>query len=166
MSIVNFNQILCKNLSDNGEDMTGIFDTLICERGKTRFFICVYFSQLTDESKDFDKYYYRIVLRFLGKNRTESKHYRVDNGFFWSQADMNNEIGDSRVAGHPSTRHGSSGRLSIGYSFDVEMQGNYEVDLYVKKCSEDSDSDSCEEKNVNDLDLVSIYPFQIIIQNP
>lgn len=165
MNIVNFTQLLCKNTSENGEDIQGIFDTLVCEKGKNVFTICVYFSQIRAE-ESFDEYYYRIILRYLGKNRSESKHFRVDSGIIFSEAN-NADKGDTceKLSQHQTTHPGCSGRLSIAYGFDAELPGNYEVDLYVKKIGSGEDFDSCEKLYVKDLELVSIVPFQVILQS-
>lgn len=165
MAIATFKQILCKNISENGEDMFGIFDTLICERGKTRFCICVFFDEILEKGEDVDCYYYRIVLRYLGKTRSESRHYRVDSGFFWEKGSENDEINISDSVKYKSTKRGCSGRLNINYGFNANMQGSYEIDLYVKKASEQIDFDMFEKMPVGELDLVSLYPFQIIFQN-
>lgn len=79
MNSANFNQLLCKSISENGENITGIYDTLVCEKGANSFYICVFSTQvLNDVSSDYDKYYYRIVLRQLGNLRERIKNYRVD----------------------------------------------------------------------------------------
>ena len=165
MNTVNFTQFLCKSTSENGEDIQGIFDTLMCERGKNTFTICVYFSQICEVQEAFSKYYYRIILRYLGKSRSESKHFRVDSGLIFDHADGTDD-GEfcAHLVHHRTTRPGKSGRISILYGFDVELQGNYEVDLYVKKMENDDTYDSCEKLFVKDLELVSIAPFQVIFQ--
>lgn len=171
MNTVNFNQIICKNISENGEDISGVFDTLVCERGKNRFFIYVLFTQIIEPSTgSFDKYYYRIILRYLGKNRSEMKHYRVDSGIFWDDIDnitdgITDDIVSSQSTRYSTTRPGYSGRLSIDYFFNVDVQGNYEMDLYVKALENTDTLDTCEQLSVKDLKLVSISPFQIIFQN-
>lgn len=83
MNSANFNQLLCKNVSSNGENITGIFDTLVCEKGTNSFYMYVLATQiLNDFSSDYDKYYYRIVLRQFGNSRENMKNYRVDSGIF------------------------------------------------------------------------------------
>ena len=58
MNSANFNQLLCKNVSSNGENITGIFDTLVCEKGTNSFYMYVLATQiLNDFSSDYDKYY-------------------------------------------------------------------------------------------------------------
>lgn len=166
MNTVNFNQIICKNISENGEDISGVFDTLVCERGKSRFFIYVFFTQIIDRSTEaFDKYYYRIVLRHIGKNRSEMKHYRVDSGLFWDDIDsVTDGVVSNQSTWYATTRSGYSGRLSIDYFFNAEIQGNYEVDLYVKALNGTETLDRCDQLSVKDLKLVSISPFQLIFQ--
>ncbi len=167
MNFANFNQFLCKNVSENGEDISGIFDTLVCERGRNHFFICVFFTQIIEPKKDFEQFYYRVVLRYLGKTRTDSKHYRVDSGILWNDFDApNDELEKGQLMHHHTTRPGYSGRLSIDYGFNFEMEGNYEVDLYVKKLSDEDTQDSCDQIPVKNLDLMAISPFQVIFQNP
>lgn len=166
MNVVNFIQLLSKNASDSGEDILGIFDTLVCERGKNSFTVNVCFSQIAETAEVFEKYYYRVVLRCLGKNRSESKNYRVDSGILFDEIkDKDESIACDRFILHQTTHPGCSGRLSITFGFDIEQQGNYEVDLYVKRMDDDDTFETCEEQSVKKLDLVSIAPFQIIFQN-
>lgn len=165
MANANFFQILCKNISSSGEDMTGIFDTLICEDKKVRFSICICYSQIATKEDTFDKYYYRLVLRYLGQTKSESKHYRVDSGFFWDETSSDDEITEHKAINLKSSVPGFSGRLTINYGFEAEAQGNYELDLYVKKVKNSEDVSLCEQSSVKDLDLVSVCPFQLIFQN-
>lgn len=166
MNSTNFNQLLCKNISENGEDISGIFDTLVCERGKNRFFICVFFNQIIEPQERFEEFYYRIVLRYLGKSRADTKHYRIDSGILWNDIhEDENTIDQDRLIHHHTTRPGYFGRLSIDYGFDFDVQGDYEVDLYVKKMSDDDTQELCDQIPVKNLNLVSISPFQVIFQD-
>lgn len=165
MPNANFCQILCRNISNNGEDMTGVFDTLICESKKVRFSIVVLYSQIANQEGKLDKYYYRLVLRYLGNTKGESKHYRVDSGIFWDDAPNDDAILATPTITLKSLVPGYSGRLNISYGFDAEMQGNYELDLYVKETSGKDGLSECEDLSVKDLDLVSVYPFQLIFSN-
>ena len=163
MNTVNFTQFLCKHASENGEDIQGIFDTLVCEKGKNIFTLCVYYSQIFEDSSD--EYYYRIILRYLGKNRAESKHFRIDSGILFHELTSDSKDDTcEQINQYQTTRPGCSGRLSIAYGFDVEVQGNYEVDLYVKRIQDGENYNTCEQLNVKELDLVSIAPFRVILQ--
>lgn len=166
MNSVNFNQLLCKQVAENNEDIYGIFDTLLCERGKTRFFVCIFFTQILEPKASFDKYYYRIVLRYLGKKRSDMKSYRIDTGIFWK--DLDNFKNPSTLGDYShfsTTRPGYSGQLFIDYEFDFSVPGNYEVDLYIKKMNANDTQELCEKLFVKELNLVSISPFQIFFQN-
>lgn len=167
MNAINFNQLLCKNISENGEDITGIFDTLLCERGTNSIHICVIYTQILNNPESvYEKYYYRMILRRLASIRDESKNYRIDSGEFWE--DMHGKAGidvENSQANHRTTRPGYTGKLFIEYEFDIETQGNYEVDLYVKKMKETESYEDCEKLTVRELDLVSICPFQVFFSN-
>ena len=167
MNSVNFNQLLCKDISESGEDITCIFDTLLCESGTNNIHICVIYTQiLSNTESSYEKYYYRIVLRRLGNTRDEQKNYRIDSGEFWE--DIYGKKGfdiENSQARHRTTRPGYAGKLFIEYEFDIETQGDYEVDLYVKKMEELESHEVCEKLPVKELNLVSICPFQVIFQN-
>lgn len=165
MNSVNFNQLLCKSISENGEDISGIFDTLVCDRGRNHFTICVFFTQILAPEATYQKYYYRIVLRQLGKSRAEMKSYRIDNGVFWDDEEDINQMDHADFTHHKTTRPGFSGKLCIDYGFDFDVPGNYEVDLYVKKMEASDTHDSFQKLSVKDLELVSLCPFQVIFQN-
>ena len=109
MNSANFNQLLCKNVSSNGENITGIFDTLVCEKGTNSFYMYVLATQiLNDFSSDYDKYYYRIVLRQFGNSRENMKNYRVDSGIFWEdEYDSNDSSAETIQSKHKTTRPGS-----------------------------------------------------------
>ena len=167
MNSVNFSQLLCKNVTANGENITGIFDTLVCEKGANSIYICILLTQiLKDSACDYDKYYYRIVLRQFGNSRKDMKSYRVDSGVFWEeeQSEIKANI-ESTQSRHKTTRPGSSGKLVIEFEHEFEMQGNHEVDLYIKKLENTETKDDCDKLGVKDLELVSICPFQVIFQN-
>lgn len=165
MGSANFYQILCRNISNNGEDIIGIFDTLICENRKVRFSIGIFYSQIADQEGQLDKYYYRLVLRYLGNLRSESKHYRVDSGIFWEGSPNDDAVLAAPFVNLKSSVPGFSGSLNINYGFDAEMPGNYELDLYVKKLQGEDGISNCEELSVKDLKLVSVRPFQLIFPN-
>lgn len=167
MNSANFNQILCKSVSSNGESITGIFDTLLCEKGKNSFYIYVLATQIPDgPSSDYDKYYYRIVLRRFGTSKEEQKHYRVDNGIFWEDEHAASDAEEETIQSkYKTTRPGSSEKLVIECEHDFEVQGSYEVDLYVKKLGEAETEEDCQKLNVKHLELVSICPFQVIFSN-
>ena len=166
MNSVNFNQLLCKQVAENGEDICGVFDTLLCERGKSRFFICVFFTQILEPKASYDRYYYRIILRYLGKKRSDMKSYRIDTGTFWEDIDdLNNLSSPGDYSHFSTTRPGYSGKLFIGYEFDFNVPGNYEVDLYVSKMNTNDTQELYEKLPVKELNLVSISPFQIFFQN-
>lgn len=164
MNSANFNQLLCKNVSSNGENITGIFDTLVCEKGTYSFYMCVLATQILNESpSDYDKYYYRIVLRQFGNSRENMKNYRVDSGIFWE--DEHDSSAEAIQSKHKTTRPGSSEKLVIEYEHNFEIQGDHEVDLYVKKIEGTETQEDCEKLAVKDLKLVSICPFQVIFSN-
>lgn len=167
MNSANFNQVLCRDVSDNGENITGIFDTLVCKKGTNPIHICVLLTQiLNDSSSNYDKYYYRIILRQLGNSREDMKNYRVDSGIFWD--DEYKEVSSAAEMNRSkckTTRPGSSGKLVIEYEHEFEVQGSYEVDLYVKKLEGTETQEDCEKLRVKDLELVSICPFNVIFQN-
>ena len=167
MNTVNFNQFLCKNVSDKGENINGIFDTLVCEKGINTIYICVFLTQILKESNSgYDKYYYRIVLRQFGNTREDIKNYRVDSGIFWNEghSHLGNDV-ETVETNHKTTRAGSSGKLFIEYEHKFEISGNHEVDLYVKKMEDTETKEDCEELKVKELDLVSVSPFQVIFSN-
>ncbi len=167
MNAANFNQFLCRDVSDGGENITGIFDTLVCEKGTNSIHICVLLTQiLNDPSSNYDRYYYRIVLRQFGNSREDMKSYRVDSGIFWE--DKHNDVSpadEMNRSKHKTTRPGSSGKLVIEYAHEFEVQGSHEVDLYVKKLEETETQEDCEALSVKDLELASICPFNVIFQN-
>lgn len=167
MNSANFNQLLCKNVSSNGENITGIFDTLVCEKGTNSFYMYVLATQiLNDFSSDYDKYYYRIVLRQFGNSRENMKNYRVDSGIFWEdEYDSNDSSAETIQSKHKTTRPCSSEKLVIEYEHNFEIQGDHEVDLYVKKLEDTETQEDCEKLTVKDLKLVSICPFQVIFPN-
>lgn len=167
MNSVNFNQFLCREVSSNGENITGIFDTLVCEKGTNYIHICVLLTQILNESSsNYDRYYYRIILRQFGTSREDMKSYRVDSGIFWEDEHngvcSSNEINRSK---HKTSHSGSSAKLVIEYEHEFEVRGNHEVDLYVKRMEETETQEDCEILNVKDLELVSICPFNVIFQN-
>lgn len=167
MNTVNFNQFLCRNVSDNGENINGVFDTLVCEKGTNTIHICVFLTQILKESNsDYDKYYYRIVLRQFGNSQEDMKSYRVDSGIFWNEehSDLDSDVKTVETK-HKTTRAGSSGKLFIEYEHKFEVQGNHEVDLYVKRMEDTQTKEDCESLKVKELDLVSISPFQVIFSN-
>ena len=167
MNAANFNQFLCRNISNNGENITGIFDTLVCEKGTNSIHIVVLYTQiLNDSSCNYDKYYYRIILRQFGNVREDMKSFRIDSDFFWEEEYENNSSRPETVQSkHKTTRPGTSGRLVIEYEHNFEVQGSHEVDLYVKKLEGTETLDDCEKLKVKDLELVSICPFQVIFPN-
>ena len=159
---VNFCQLLSKNVSDNGENISEIFDTLLCDREKVRFFVNVLYSQIVEKDNSLTEYYYRIVLRFLGKSKRDVKHARIDSGFFWSKDDSDDS---GSLIIHRSTVTGASGRLTIDFGFNFEEQGNYQVELFVKKVDDSTKPEDFNKLWVKDLDLVSITPFSVIFKN-
>ena len=164
MNTVNFNQLLCKNVSGEAENLSGIFDTLVCEKGINTVFLCIFASQiLNDAASNYDKYYYRIVLRQFGDPR---KSYRVDSGLFWNNTNNKNSTdGAEQHTRHRSTRAGTTEKLIIEYGHNFEIPGQHEIDLYVKKIDENVTKDNCDSLTVKELDLVSIYPFNVIFPN-
>ena len=161
---VNFTQLLCKNISDHGKDIIGIFDTMVCEKGKSSFSICIFFTQILNISQGLaDKYYYRVVLRRLANTRSEARSYRVDSGVFWGESfDDDRFTIENEKSIHRTTRPGLFGTLNINYEVNFEVAGYYEVDLYVKKLEKDETQSSCEKLSVKELQLVGISPFQVI----
>lgn len=167
MKSVNFNQLLCRKVEHNGEDIVGIFDTLICEKGANSIFICVFSTQILSDSADsYDRYYYRMILRCFGKTREDMRSYRVDSGEFWKDVhDNKRKAIEEQQTRHKTSRPGSAERLVIEYEHTFNVSGSYEVDLYVKKMEESDTMESCEQLTVKELDLVSICPFQVIFSN-
>lgn len=167
MSTVNFNQILCKNISGKAENLSGIFDTLVCEKGENSIYIFVMSSQILENADDkFSKYYYRIVLRQLGTTPEDIKNYRVDSGVFWNKITDNSNIESQEFQKkHKTTRPGSSEKLIIEYEHDFEVQGHHELDLYVKELTEDDTLETCDNLKIKDLKLMSICPFNVIFVN-
>lgn len=158
MSKVNINQLLCRNISESGETLSEIFDTLICEPGKINFYVCLLFSQIVNSEAAPDAYYYRLVLRHVNERKI---HFRVDSGFLWDSENPSGQISQM-----PTTKKGASGKIIIDCCFDIQSPGYYEVDLYSKKVDA-SDSDGKEKlrsANVRDLELLSIAPIQIIFR--
>lgn len=167
MSTVNFNQILCKSISGKAENISGIFDTLVCEKGTNSIYIFVLSSQILEHTNDrFSKYYYRMVLRQLGPALEDMKNYRVDSGVFWNSTTDENDIeSHENKKKHKTTRPGSSEKLVIEYEHNFEIQGHYELDLYVKELTADDTLESCDNLRIKDLKLVSICPFNVIFVN-
>lgn len=163
-NITNFTQLVCKNVSGPGKDIIGIFDTMVCKKGINCFSICIFFTQILNEPQNpYDQYYYRVVLRRLGKKPNEAKSYRVDNGVFWGKDNGNSKSSiENEQSHHRTTRPGYSGILNINYEVNFEIEGFYEVDLYVKQLEEMETEDICEKMSVKDLQLVAISPFQVI----
>lgn len=172
MKLTNFSQLLCRKIANKGEDIQGLFDTLVCTSGTTDFCIyifCSQFERVIDEkdAKDFtiDKYYYRLILRCVG-NDNQRKNYRIDSGTLWDKLTKENTIIHQRMNKNAILK-GVSGRVTLECELEFEFSGYYEVDLYVKKLTDDMAYESCEEMSVKDLDLVAINPFnvQIISKN-
>ena len=163
-NVANFTQLVCKNVSGPGKNISDIFDIMMCKKGINSFSICIFFTQILNEpNTPYDRYYYRVVLRRLGKRTNESKSYRVDNGVFWENegSDINSDV-ENELSRHRTTRPGYSGMLNINYEVNFEIEGFYEVDLYVKQMDENETEDSCEKMSVKDLQLVAISPFQVL----
>ena len=166
MNTTNFNQFLCRDVSNGGENITGIFDTLVCEKGRNSIHICVLLTQiLNDPSSNYDRYYYRIILRQFGNSREDMKSYRVDSGIFWENENNESSPSDeTNRSKYKTTRPGFSGKLVIEYEHKFEVSGSHEVDLYVKKLEGEETQEDCEGISVKDLELVSICPFNVIFQ--
>lgn len=164
---VNFTQILCKSVSEHGKDIAGIFDTMVCEKGKSNFSICIFFTQILNTAQsEYERYYYRVVLRRLGKNRGESRSYRVDNGIFWDEKYETCQFySENEQTSHRTSRPGQFGTLNINYEINFETAGFYEVDLYTKGLGKDDTEESCEQLAVKDLQLVAISPLQVIFND-
>ena len=167
MNTVNFNQLICKNVSGKAENISGIFDTLVCEKGKNTIFVYVISSQILDKSaSNYDSYYYRIVLRQFGNSPEDLKSYRIDSGSIWDAKSIKNScVGDENQTRHTTTRSGSTVKLIIEYEHDFEIQGHHEIDVYAKKLEEGHTMESAEKLSVKELDLVSICPFNVIFLN-
>ena len=82
---------------------------------------------------------------------------------FWENegSDINSDA-ENELSRHRTTRPGYSGMLNINYEVNFEIEGFYEVDLYVKQMDENETEDSCEKMSVKDLQLVAISPFQVL----
>ncbi len=162
MNSVNFSQLLCSNISESGTDIGGIFDTLICEPGENCFVICIFYSQTLSLEDPLIKYYYRIVLRYLGNNGSGQKHCRVDSGVFWDDENMSLQGAvNTKEAHYQATKRGNSGKLAIRFCTSFEREGNYEVDLYVKKMEESDSFESIDNLSVKQLNFVTLSPFSI-----
>lgn len=165
MHSVNFNQLLCTGISEDGTDISGIFDTLICEPGKNRFIICVFFSQCFSSDEAEKKYYYRMILRYLPKKPSEKKHLRIDSGVFWDSEKMSRSGAmNTKESRHESTIAGSSGTLAINFSFEIDSPGNYEVDLYVKEMTDSDTFDELDKVSVKKLEFETVSPFQVVFK--
>ena len=167
MNTVNFNQILCKNISRKAENINGVFDTLVCEKGTNSIYILVLSTQILENSENnYDKYYYRIILRQLGNIREDVKNYRVDSDVIWNnETDTSESDTSANQTKHKTTRPGTSQKLIIEYEHDFDAPGHYEIDLYVKKMAENDTLESCDDLKVKELDLMSICPFNVIFTN-
>ena len=167
MNTVNFNQILCKNISGKAENINGVFDTLVCEKGTNSIYILVLSTQILENPENnYDKYYYRIILRQLGNVREDLKNYRVDSDVIWdNETDLSGSETSVNQTKHKTTRPGTSQKLIIEYEHDFDVSGHYEIDLYVKKMTEDETLESCNDLKVKELDLMSICPFNVIFTN-
>lgn len=164
MNNVNFTQLVCQNVSEDGSDITGIFDVLVCQKGTTPFTIHIFCSQLGQPNKNssfsLDKYYYRIVLRHLGHSKETTIHYRIDSGFLWDSLDKQKNGHSTRLSAfYP----GSCGRLVLNYSFDFQDEGNYEIDLYTKKTDDSTDLKHFDDLPIRDLDISAVSPFRAVI---
>lgn len=153
-------------MPESGTDITGIFDTLICDPGENRFIICVFYSQNYSKDDSLKKYYYRIILRYNGENKSDSKHSRVDSGIFWddkmisSQGTINTKNNLYRT-----TRSGYSGRLAINFGIDFNEAGDYEVDLYVKEMDNTDSFRDLDNVSVKELQFVTLSPFKVIFKS-
>lgn len=167
MNTVNFNQILCKNISGKAENINGVFDTLVCEKGINSIYILVFSTQILESlENNYDKYYYRIVLRQLGNVRENMKSYRVDSGVIWEKKTDTSESETSvNHTDHKTTRPGISQKLIIEYEHDFKAPGHHEIDLYVKKMAEGDTLESCDDLKIKELELMSICPFNVIFTN-
>lgn len=165
MHSVNFNQLLCTGISEDGTDISGIFDTLICEPGKNRFTIIVFFSQCFSSDDSEKKYYYRMILRYLAKKPSERKHLRIDSGVCWGTESLSQRKPIKAKESHlESTIAGSGGTLVINFSFELDAPGNYEVDLYAKEMTDSDSFEELDKASVKSLDFVTVSPFQVIFK--
>ena len=160
----NFSQFLCREISENGENISGIFDTFVCNKGKNTFYICILYSQISRAAFETSTYYYRIVLRHLESGK-EKKHFRLSCGFL---CDFEDEKDDSksRVGSQKCLWPGLGKMLFIKNTFDFEEQGKYQVDLYARKTDEEHEQDKAyyDKQPVKDMELVATSPFEAIFK--
>lgn len=164
-NIVNFNQLLCTQISEDGREISNIFDTLVVEKQPLDFSIVVFCSQiLANNENPFTPYYYRIVLRYLADEKAAQKSYRIDTGVLWAEKDgiPNQSISST----HRCTHQGSGGKLAINCTFTFPATGSYELAFYT--CPIESYTSQSEEeynqKSIKELHLSSLAPFQVIIK--
>lgn len=165
MYSINFNQIICTNVSESGTTIDGIFDTLLCDPNNIHFYIYIFYSQYLSQNQSLKQFYYRIVLRHLSDNASEKRNYRVDSGVFWGDNE-NSNIDDTQPSEvyHRSSKRGISGRLAINYYIDLDFEGNYEVDLYVKELDGSYDIEKLNTLSVKELSFVTLSPFKVFFK--
>lgn len=89
----------------------------------------------------------------------------IQYNFPFAYTSFNDSSAETIQSKHKTTRPGSSEKLVIEYEHNFEIQGDHEVDLYVKKLEDTETQEDCEKLTVKDLKLVSICPFQVIFPN-
>ena len=48
-NVANFTQLVCKNVSGPGKNISDIFDIMMCKKGINSFSICIFFTQILKE---------------------------------------------------------------------------------------------------------------------